>query len=273
MYSFDIATRENLPKIPGAKYVTISGVTNECELFRSLENELNFSDWGRNWDALNDCLLDIEGVKEELVVLYHEDLSMLPDHDMKIYVSILIDSIFSRIYYTSMYCSPVTGLHVVFSPKNKLRVGNALLNYYESMFWFQLSPLDNLSQIDEAKKVIITGIKDKGDLFETLAKSLCVPSGSVCSWETLRKCLLTPECIREEYLILYHNDLSDLPEQDLNVYIDILINAVYSWMYYPSRMRLGPFENKILRVFFSHSNKQRLERALLHFFWGIIERG
>jgi hypothetical protein len=266
MYSFDIATRENLPKIPGAKYVTISGVTNECELFRSLENELNFSDWGRNWDALNDCLLDIEGVKEELVVLYHEDLSMLPDHDMKIYVSILIDSIFSRIYYTSMYCSPVTGLHVVFSPKNKLRVGNALLNYYESMFWFQLSPLDNLSQIDEAKKVIITGIKDKGDLFETLAKSLCVPSCSVCSWETLRKCLLTPECIREEYLILYHNDLSDLPEQDLNVYIDILINAVYSWMYYPSRMRLGPFENKILRVFFSHSNKQRLERALLHFF-------
>lgn len=266
MYSFDIATRENLPKIPGAKYVTISGVTNECELFRSLENELNFSDWGRNWDALNDCLLDIEGVKEELVVLYHEDLSMLPDCDMNIYVSILIDSIFSRIYYTSMYCSPVTGLHVVFSPKNKLRVGNALLNYYESMFWFQLSPLDNLSQIDEAKKVIITGIKDKGDLFETLAKSLCIPSSSVCSWETLREFLLTPECIREDYLILYHNDLSDLPEQDLNVYIDILINAVYSWMYYPSRMRLGPFENKILRVFFSHSNKQRLERALLHFF-------
>ena len=266
MYSFDIATRENLPKIPGAKYVTISGVTNECELFRSLENELNFSDWGRNWDALNDCLLDIEGVKEELVVLYHEDLSMLPDCDMNIYVHVLVNAIFSRIYYTSMNGSHVTELHVVFSPTNKLRVEKALLNYYESMFWFQLSPIDNLSQIDEAKKVIITGIKDKSDLFETLAKELCIPSSSVCSWEALREFLLTPECIRKDYLILYHNDLSKLPEQDLNIYIDILINAVYSWMYYPSRMRLGPFENKILRVFFSHSNKQRLERALLHFF-------
>jgi hypothetical protein len=65
------------------------------ELLDSLASQLQFPDYfGRNWDALNDCLRSLDWINQRRIVLHHKALPMpgIPS-DQKTYLEILKSSV------------------------------------------------------------------------------------------------------------------------------------------------------------------------------------
>lgn len=48
--------------------------------------------FGFNWNALNDCLCDLEWIAEEKVVIVHDSVPNIPEKDLKIYLEVLMDA-------------------------------------------------------------------------------------------------------------------------------------------------------------------------------------
>ena len=68
-------------------------ISSEEELLNEFYTKLNFpSYFGFNWNALYDCLVYLENIQQENVIIYHNALPQLYDDDMKIYLDILKDS-------------------------------------------------------------------------------------------------------------------------------------------------------------------------------------
>ncbi|CAN5372167.1 hypothetical protein BH09BAC1_BH09BAC1_05620 [soil metagenome] len=67
------------------------GINNREELFEELSIKLNFPVYfGNNWDALTDCLRDLDWIDEKDVILIHRDLPELDDKMLYTYIDILI---------------------------------------------------------------------------------------------------------------------------------------------------------------------------------------
>ena len=66
-------------------------MTREPVLMQWFYENLSFPHYfGRNWNALNDCLMCLEGIDELKVILFHEDVPLLDSvHDCAIYLAIL----------------------------------------------------------------------------------------------------------------------------------------------------------------------------------------
>lgn len=64
------------------------------ELLKALYYLLWFPGYfGFNWDALYDCLRDLEWIPCRKVVLVHKTLPNLPEEDLKVYLEVLRDAI------------------------------------------------------------------------------------------------------------------------------------------------------------------------------------
>jgi hypothetical protein len=84
-----------LGQTPGAEFIAHirAGIADRETLFSVLSAELNFPDYfGRNWDALFDCLTDLSWIAAPCVVLVHEDIPALPDDGLTVYLEILSDA-------------------------------------------------------------------------------------------------------------------------------------------------------------------------------------
>lgn len=73
--------------------VHISKVNRESELLEQLSKKLNFPDcFSPNWNAVYDCLTDFHWIKQQGIVLVHDDLPKLEKQEMKIYLRVLCDA-------------------------------------------------------------------------------------------------------------------------------------------------------------------------------------
>ena len=83
---------ENLA--PSEKFVAIvpAGIRSEETLFSILSKALKFPYFGRNWDALNDCLHDFSWTDIFQITVIHRDIPALGG-DTRIYLDILADCV------------------------------------------------------------------------------------------------------------------------------------------------------------------------------------
>ena len=69
-------------------------ITEKKDLFDVFEKGFRFPYFGRNWDALNDCLNGFEWIKEKNeIIVFHEDLPKLANKELYIYLDILSDCV------------------------------------------------------------------------------------------------------------------------------------------------------------------------------------
>lgn len=72
-----------------------AGITDATELLDVLANQLRFPVYfGRNWDALFDCLCDFSWLSEPTqIVIQHEDVPCLPTDQHEVYLKVLCDAV------------------------------------------------------------------------------------------------------------------------------------------------------------------------------------
>ena len=69
------------------------GIANREQLFDSLQQALILPGYfGRNWDALSDCLRDFHWVEERRIILVHDDLPPMPETVLSTYLGVLADA-------------------------------------------------------------------------------------------------------------------------------------------------------------------------------------
>lgn len=71
-----------------------AGLTTRDALFTALAERVPFPAYfGRNWDALQDCLCDLSEVTADIVELVHADVPALPPDELAIYVDVLATAV------------------------------------------------------------------------------------------------------------------------------------------------------------------------------------
>ena len=66
-----------------------SGIKDENDLFDELQKKLQFPDYfGKNWNALTDCLRDFHWTEKTIMVIIHEDIPLM-GKDRELYLDIL----------------------------------------------------------------------------------------------------------------------------------------------------------------------------------------
>ena len=74
--------------------VHLSDINNETELFEQFNKKLFFPDYfGFNWNALFDMLCDFNWIKQQRIVLVHDNMPILDEKELNIYLEILLDAV------------------------------------------------------------------------------------------------------------------------------------------------------------------------------------
>jgi len=77
----------------GIKVIISADINSKNKLLEYFKERLRFPYFGMNWDALQDCLRDLSWLEEKEVFVIHEGLPVLPPEDLKIYLSVLSDTV------------------------------------------------------------------------------------------------------------------------------------------------------------------------------------
>ena len=71
-----------------------AGVRNRNELFEVLQRELRLPDYfGRNWDALSECLRDLSWILQRRVAIIHEGVPQLEAKELSAYLEVLVECV------------------------------------------------------------------------------------------------------------------------------------------------------------------------------------
>lgn len=72
------------------------GIATKNELLVLFYEKLKFPEqFGYNWDALFDCLRDLNWIDERLISIIHEDLPLIDVNELRKYLALLADAIMS----------------------------------------------------------------------------------------------------------------------------------------------------------------------------------
>lgn len=102
--------------VPGTARVPF-GVSSQAQLMTVLSFALDLPPYfGRNWDALSDCLRDLSWLPAGRVVLVHDALPRLAPSELQAYVAVLADAV------ASWKPGETHSLEVAFPPADRARV-------------------------------------------------------------------------------------------------------------------------------------------------------
>lgn len=107
---------------PAEVSVTVSSDVASDALFDVLASELDFPGYfGRNWDALSDCLRDFHWLDDgATVVIWHPSLPVLGARDLRIYLEVLADAV------ESWRSAPALTFQAVFDAGLRVQVEDAM---------------------------------------------------------------------------------------------------------------------------------------------------
>jgi len=69
------------------------GIVGPEALFEEYDRHFNFPHFGFNWDALDECLRDLQWISQPQIIITHHTLPELAASDFNVYLEVLCDAI------------------------------------------------------------------------------------------------------------------------------------------------------------------------------------
>jgi len=107
---------------------------------------------------------------------------------------------------------------------------------------------------DGAFVVHLSKVKGENELFKQLSDKLLFPNYFGFNWDALFECLRDFHWIEQQRIILVHDDLPELIEKELKIYLEILIDSIQDWQ---------EGEDHSFEVVFSASDKDSIQHFRL----------
>jgi len=111
------------------------------------------------------------------------------------------------------------------NPSESKEVGSDVLGYDAFVFENVFTPSDSDTYVVSVPK----GITSSSELRDTLYLMLKMPEYAGLNYDALRSCLGDLRWIKQRTVVLRHSDLPALPDSELQVYLDVLSEAVTGW--------------------------------------------
>lgn len=74
--------------------IELNEVSDLTALLNELYLKLKFPNYfGFNWNALSDCLRDLDWIEEKEIIIIHRKLPLLQENDLKVYLNVLFDAV------------------------------------------------------------------------------------------------------------------------------------------------------------------------------------
>ncbi len=73
--------------------INISNITSKESIIESYALQMHCSYFGRNWDALSECISDFSWISQDYIVIIHSPMDRLKKDVKNIYLEIIFDSI------------------------------------------------------------------------------------------------------------------------------------------------------------------------------------
>ena len=115
---------ENQARSENLVAIVPAGIRSRETLFSILSKALNFPYFGRNWDALHDCLRDFSWTDIFQITVIHRDIPALGTDATRIYIETLVDSVEDWKLHENHQ------LRVVFPLSQKVAIFEAILEYH-----------------------------------------------------------------------------------------------------------------------------------------------
>lgn len=262
MFGFIISEKQEIPLSDNCLYTTFSGINNRDGLFDALSSGLRFPDYfGRNWDALSECIRDLEWIEEDTVIVYHDNLSDMSEQDFDMYVSVLVDTMYSWLYLPARRGIKAVDFRLHFHPSLKKRLEEAISHYLVSsrMYAFGLAQKNELPIIDDTLYIRVPKVDGNVELLDVIYKQLGLPETIERSWDVLKAHIGYSEHRLYQAIFLYNDDLSNISDLDFKTYSTLLLDVAYDWLH-PS---LYNDKTMDFRAFFSPTNKFRLQKTII----------
>ena len=75
---------------PSAFQCTIRHICTESQLYTTYAQQFKFPYFGYNWDALIDCLCELDGwIQNRQIVIIHQEMPRLEEVELRIYIRVL----------------------------------------------------------------------------------------------------------------------------------------------------------------------------------------
>lgn len=101
-------------------------------------------------------------------------------------------------------------------------------------------------------------IKEKPDLLNALARVLKFPDYFGHNWDALAECLRDFQWLKENKIMIVHEDLPQLDDEALALYLDVLLFCLKHWEENKTDYQ-DAFERKELQVYFPLKDKTKIE--------------
>ena len=91
--------------------------------------------------------------------------------------------------------------------------------------------LDNLNDYHSSDAFVahLPEVKGKDALLKEMSLKLCFPAYFGFNWDALSECLKDFHWIKQKGIILVHDEIPLLEEKALEIYIQILVDALFDW--------------------------------------------
>ena len=91
--------------------------------------------------------------------------------------------------------------------------------------------LDNLKDYHSSDAFVahLSEVTGKDGLLKLMSLKLCFPAYFGFNWDALSECLKDFHWIKQKGIILVHDEIPHLEEKALEIYIQILVDALLDW--------------------------------------------
>ncbi|MBQ7941480.1 MAG: barstar family protein [Muribaculaceae bacterium] len=190
----------------------------------------------RTWYGLKNALEEQWWFSTNNIVIILEDISRIPDKDMVNYIWLINNLHESQLNFTFIFnekdIAIIKLLHTFVEIADLL---NDIIKA-KDYIWKNFCGGDKILFQDicyhhkEYRYIAnIKSIKNKTELFEELSTKLHLPSYFGHNWDALNELFNDFHWIDEKEIIIIHEDVSSMNQNDLEIYIKIISNSLISW--------------------------------------------